>query len=159
MNSTLTNPLQIGSGLWNRLFAAFSSDPAKFEPGESLHYTCAAHLPLLRAAAKLATPPPAVTLTGPPSVAAIASLAQSTDPAVRRIESEFAALETEQERDNYVLTMARGIVHPMATTKPAAVPVKPTAPALSLDAQYAALTTQTDKAAFLKEHAATALKR
>ena len=152
MTATPPNPsLQIGSGLWNRLLAGFSSNPGLFQEGGPLHRACKNHLPLLRAAAKLATPPPAA--------AAPAALAKTPDAEARAVEAHFASLKTEQERDSYVRAMARGILNPMTTTKPAAVPVKPSAPSLSLDEQFAALATPEAKSAFLREHSATALKR
>ena len=143
--------LQINSGLWDRLLAGFTATPGLFQEGGVLHALCRTHLPLLRAAAKLATPPTAA--------AAPAALAKTSDAEARAVEAHFASLKTEQDRDSYVRTMARGIVHPMATAKPAAVALKPAEPALSLDAQFALLATHTDKAEFLAKHRLQILKR
>ena len=158
------------NGIFGRLVDAYREDPAKFNVGGILYNIGKRHLNMLKGVAKVRDEIAALpaTLGTAPSVFLLETLSP-TNADVRRIEAEFAALKTETAREAYITSMVKGITKPApAAVAPRAVapapvkptlPVKPTAPALSLDAQYDALTTQEARQAFLRQHGAAALKR
>ena len=141
--------------------------------GGVLYNIAKRHLNMLRGMAKIradiANIPTALGTA--PSVFRLETLSAATDDDTKRIESQFAALASETARQAYIMQMVKGITMPAsaaATPPPRAAtpapakptpPAKPTAPALSLDAQYDALTTPEAKSAFLRQHGTASLKR
>ena len=72
-----------------------------------------------------------------------------------RMDQHLNRLPTETAKDAYLVGLATKI----KTSAPVLPPMKPAAPARSLDEQFAALATQTDKSEFLAKHRLAILKR
>ena len=122
-NSTL----QIGSGLWNRLLASFTATPALFQEGGTLHTICRAHLPLLKAAAKLQTPsaPPPTARTAPavalpPPSALLATMCAPDRQELARMEQRFNGLPTEAAKDAYLADLCSQV----KTSAPVLPPIR-----------------------------------
>ena len=173
MNATLSAPLpseeiNYRTGVFRRLVNAYRANPIQFNVGGTLFNIGRKHLAMLKGIAKVRSDIAALpaTLGTAPAVFRLKTLS-SSDATTRRIETEFAALTSETARADYIKSMVKCVTKPApaaATPQakaPAPMPVAhmKAAPKLTLDEQFAALTTPEAKAAFLKQHGSASLKR
>ena len=175
MNATLTAPLSseetnYSTGVFCRLVTAYRANPLQFNVGGALFNIGKRHLAMLRGLAKVRSDIAALpaTLGTAPAVFLLETLS-AVDQTTKRIETEFAALTSEAAREAYIKAMVKGITKPAPATAaatpqakapaPMPAPVKPASAPLTLDQQFALLTTAEAKSEFLAKHREQILKR